>query len=1300
MLRLTFFQPVSIRKILVCLAGVAAVTLSGGALIGWALENETLKRLAPQFVAMNPATATCSVFLGVALILQSSFRGTAWPRRILAAVVTGVCAIKLADVAFGTNSGVDRFIFAARLASETTANEFPMAPNAAVNLILLSIAVVSLTYRNQRTIFIGQVCAFAAAVISALAIFGYYSGQRSLYDFVDYFPMAGNTTLVTFALASGLLFARPLFGSLPVDTLTVEENDGPPSRQPIWFAAVAGTLISLGLWWAFHSQQQASRDALLSFQAEAFANLLISEAKSLNGAQMRMARRWGDLSRPLETSSWPADARSYLTDFPHLDNIRLVDARGYDRASMSREGGYLENNAPQSDSESVAFDTLDPSRDNPTYSVVRVSWNDAHTASYGITAAPLYTSDNRFDGYLLMRVNFGRLLRRLYDQSGATAHIVVTHNGIEYYPDGQSVLNLDDLPRAESEIQFGGEILKVAGFSTAALERGNLSVLPVSVLITSLVLTFLTSALLYQRRRLEGISTRLRKVSRAAGINDSNYFSFIQELSDAITVVDTDGKIIMVNRKALDLFEYKEQELTGRDIECLIPPSVGQHHVNLRKAYMAAPTSRTMAGGANLSALKSTGEEFSAEISLSSISLSRGTGIAAAIRDVSSRKRAEEALRDAEIAKRASEVKSIFMATMSHEIRTPLNGIVGNLELMAHTDLNDELSVLVDDADKAAKSLLALIGNILDYSKIEAGKLSIEIGTMDPIAVVQESIHVLQGRARQKGLFIVSIIGPDVPRLVRGDAQRVRQILLNLIGNALKFTVRGGIRVRMTAEATDDASSVLRIEIHDSGVGFPPALAERLFEPFAQNDNASGEGTGLGLSICRSLITLFGGELTCEGAPGEGATFLFTVPVKVIEHASSESVPIPNLNGKHQLFIGERNASALRLEKYFIDRGGEVEWVPDEYQASALAERRRRDRKDPYQVAMLLDANSLDKPSGTVLELREHGTIPLLMCADMGHHMQRLSLRVGLAAIVSPDFRADVLDRNIRVIAENTETRADMVKSEKVARGAFRPESGVEGMRVLVVEDSLINQRVIRNQLKTLGIEPTLAADGEKGLAALKEGVFELVLCDCSMPVMDGYQFTRAVREQEAKIGKQPPMPIIALTANAFREDVEKCFASGMNDFVSKPATIERLAAKLRKWRASNSEQSANKDSAAQTPVAVDVSLLANQLSNNDPAYIKQSLDILWETVAGTPSELRQLAAERNEHELLRVAHAARGALALGGARILEEQLKALETSLRATGWKHVSALLPAIEESFEDLEQFIALYSGEASSK
>lgn len=657
-------------------------------------------------------------------------------------------------------------------------------------------------------------------------------------------------------------------------------------------------------------------------------------------------------------------------------------------------------------------------------------------------------------------------------------------------------------------------------------------------------------------------------------------------------------------------------------------------------------------------------------------------------------------VRSAEVAQRANAAKSTFLASMSHEIRTPLNGVVGNLELLAQTEMRPDQESLLFDAEKAAKSLLALIGNILDFSKIEAGKLTVENVEINPALLVQESVDIVQSRARQKGIFVTASVSHDVPQVIKGDPTRIRQILLNLLGNAVKFTSAGG--VHLTLRVTDDWDEnicQLLFAVHDSGRGFRQSLASQLFQPFTHDYKQTAndfEGTGLGLSICKSLVESFGGEIGCESASDEGASFWFTLPTQVLIPAAP--VEKPDLTGRSVIFIAAPAGDPpSEFRTYLADRHATIRTVATANDALAVA-------RDAMAAGRHIDAAVYasapkDWPDTAMsAALRDHQIVPIALAPEASFSLWRSALRSGAAYLVPSGIDVRFLDRNISQVFSD----ASQVQEQAAPVMMNGAAATLDGKHVLVLEDRLVNQTIVQRQLKKMGMSCVIAADGIAGLERLARGRFDLILCDCSMPRMNGYEFARNVRQREKESGA-PPIPIIAMTANAFREDRDKCFAAGMNDFVSKPVTLPRLSSVLSHWLKAADVPAPPKPAAAAEHIAsiepVDIAQLEALLGGADRRIV---LDIVKEFVSAAKESWEQVegcAKLKDTGALTRMAHGAKGEARNAGAAHLGDLYEQLERSAKRNQVADIPALLDAIPVELTRVEVFVRNLLSEPAS-
>jgi signal transduction histidine kinase/DNA-binding response OmpR family regulator/HPt (histidine-containing phosphotransfer) domain-containing protein len=522
---------------------------------------------------------------------------------------------------------------------------------------------------------------------------------------------------------------------------------------------------------------------------------------------------------------------------------------------------------------------------------------------------------------------------------------------------------------------------------------------------------------------------------------------------------------------------------------------------------------------------------------------------------------AQETLERAEAASRA---KSEFLARMSHEIRTPMNAVLGMTELLRHaTTLDERQRRYADTIHHSGSALLGIINDILDFSKIEAGKLELDIAPFSLREVVEDAVEILAEKAHRKGLELVCDIPADVETAVCGDGQRLRQIIINLVGNAVKFTERGEVRVLVRHTGVDRTHSTFRFDVIDTGVGIDPKNCGTIFESFAQEDNSTTRkygGTGLGLAICRQLVELMGGQIGVTSTPGAGSQFFFTA-VLANDPATVRGMR-PAVLKRTRVLVVDDNATNREIVAGHLKSWGVTVTVASSG-AQALDILGLEDEGD--FDALVLDV-VMPKMDGLALAKiirgrRGFSDIPILMMSTVVAAPSPDEALDGLTGWLSKPVRRSQLHSSLASLmatkpAEVTTTTKTVSKRLPVIEAPPRARSRIR--RVLLVEDNPVNQELAQAMLVELGVQVVAAWSGEEALVKLAADQFEVVLMDCQMPKLDGYATTRRLREWERRAGRDRT-PVVALTANALNGDAARCFDAGMDRYLSKPFTIEQL---------------------------------------------------------------------------------------------------------------------------------------------
>ncbi len=643
----------------------------------------------------------------------------------------------------------------------------------------------------------------------------------------------------------------------------------------------------------------------------------------------------------------------------------------------------------------------------------------------------------------------------------------------------------------------------------------------------------------------------------------------LEHAAEGIARVDARGCYASVNLSYAAMLGYPPSELIGREWQTTVVaddlPAMNEAYSQMRDHGKTEAEAR---------GLRKDGSTFHKEVVMIAVGDPKeALGHYCFVKDITERKRvAQELQRARDAALQTARLKAEFLANMSHEIRTPMNGVVGMTGLLLETKLDDEQREFAESIRSSGDGLLTVINDILDFSKIEAGKLTFEMLDFDLRDAIEDSVDLLADAAHTKGVELLTWIAPNVPTSVQGDPGRLRQVLLNLVGNALKFTQSGEVAVRVTREAETDAHLVVRISVHDTGIGVAADVQGTLFEAFTQADGSTTRkygGTGLGLAISKRLVELMGGVIGVDSEPGLGSTFYFTAQLSKQPSGPQRAIaPLTSLQQLRVLVVDDNasNRTILHHQLTAWDMLAESASSGDEaLEQLALAAA----SGTPFALAIL----DMKMPGMNGLALAaaisatpQLASIKLVMMTSLGRLTDGDTLRAaGIArCLTKPVKQSQLFDCLATVMGAHLEPRGLTGRGTMIGEWQS-PGVGGERLRgrVLVAEDNKVNQRVTLHLLRRLGYAADAVANGAVAIEALSHIPYDLVLMDCQMPELDGYAATAAIRQQE---GSRRHTPIIALTAHALQGDREKCLAAGMDDYLSKPVDHTELGAVLARW--------------------------------------------------------------------------------------------------------------------------------------
>lgn len=640
--------------------------------------------------------------------------------------------------------------------------------------------------------------------------------------------------------------------------------------------------------------------------------------------------------------------------------------------------------------------------------------------------------------------------------------------------------------------------------------------------------------------------------------------SIVQSSVDAIVGMTPEGVITSWNPGAARLYGWGAAEIVGRHVDVLVPAD--------QRADEAAVLERVQRGEQvkryETERVRKDGSRVPVALTVSPIFDGEAVqGISAIGQDISELRAKDAALAAARNeALESSRLKSEFLATMSHEIRTPMNGVIGLTSLLLETPLDETQRQYAEGVQGAGEALLALINDILDFSKLEAGRVELDLGEFDPRRLVEQVASLLAPTAHAKQLELVAYCRPEVPALLIGDGGRIRQVLLNLASNAVKFTGSGEVVITVRSTCEDSGRALVRFEVADTGIGIATEDRARLFESFSQADATTTRrygGTGLGLAISSRLTEAMGGEIGVDSEIGAGSTFWFQVPLPVGKaQVCGGSLSHDLLTDLSVLVVDDNATNRLVLQSQLTSWG----MRPDLVEHSHLVVQRMRDaaaKGHPYALAVL----DMCMPDMDGLELARRiskdpalGSTRLIMLTSTMQIDPQELRAAGIAEwLTKPVRSSELYDRLMRLMAP-----AAGVAAANQTEHAPRPDAAASLGRVLVVEDNALNQLVAEGVVSKLGYAVDIVANGAEAVDAISTTYYSAVLMDCHMPVMDGFAATEEIRRREA--GEGDRLPIIAMTAGAMAEDRDHCLAVGMDDYVSKPVNVAAVNDALARW--------------------------------------------------------------------------------------------------------------------------------------
>jgi PAS domain S-box-containing protein len=1102
-------------------------------LAAWYLHNLKILQINQSYVPMqfNTALAFLASGAGLCLLAKGQHKTAALTGLIAGLLGLATCI----EYIFGISLGIDDLFMHTYI---MTTIKYPgrMAPSAAFCFFLVSIALW-FSWRATRTrawSVVGLIGSFIGG-LGIISTLGYFTNLPITFVWGNFSSMAVHTALAFLFFGVGLI----------TFTINSEAHNG---IDPGYWRAGAVALATLTIFVGATQAMLAGEENALQSKAEVVARAETAQVRTTLELHLQAIERMAERAevRLPSKDEWMADAQRYV-EHAHgvYDKIEWLDPSFQILWQVS-----FDQSTANPDTIDKPDSLFDSTKQIDQVRLIR-GIDKKNGKSKFLVLAPIYRM-HVLSGLIVAVINPHNLFEKMQIITEKPYHFSVK-NGTEILYSSSNA-NTDQVSWIKSvngklgEVQWDMQVWPVDRSYTSA---------PWFVLLAGILSA---SALMVLVLKSQAVNARLREM-----------LTIINTAPIGMLVLDGNGCVLQINDEGEKLFGYTRDEIRGAQANTLIRDTMGRSLTKTADSFIGEPAK----------CVRKDGNEIFAEIGINHIFINGKEHILVVVTDISQRKLAEaelearssdlmrsnQALADArDKAQSANVAKSQFLANMSHEIRTPMNAILGMLQLLQHTTLSARQLDYATKTQSAAQALLGLLNDILDFSKVEAGKLTLEQVPFSLDTLMRDLSVIFSSNVGSKDIDILFSIDPQLPSAVIGDQMRLRQVMINLAGNAIKFTQHGSVVVSLQVDAKEEQQSSITFTIQDSGIGIGPEQLNYIFEGFSQAEASTTRrfgGTGLGLAISQRLVALMGGKLEVESAVNKGSRFYFTLTMRHAEPATNhEAQLVPAYSVRHRVLIVDDSAPAREILQLMVESLGWQADVADSGMNALAMLQRSEENHHPYDIVFMdwkmPHMDGVETATQMRAYKRKNGA-PVIIILVTAHDRELLSKQLHddrallNGYLIKPVTASMLFDS----VLDATGEAIPAPEERDVNRSIMR----LSGLRLLVVEDNEINQEVARELLSSEGAYVEVASDGREGVQRVlaSDAHFDAVLMDIQMPVMDGYEATKLIRQHP----DMQRLPIIATTANAMPSDREASRAAGMNDHVAKPIDIDELVAAI-----------------------------------------------------------------------------------------------------------------------------------------